>query len=204
MSFLLKGLVIGFCIAAPVGPIGVLCIRRSLAEGMAIGLATGLGAATADAAYGAVAAFGLTGVSDFLVGQRFWLGLVGGIFLCFLGTRTFISKPAEHVANVHGRGLPGAYVSTLILTLTNPMTIVSFIAVFAGVGFGTGKNYVHASTLVLGVFAGSAAWWLILSSGVAVLRSRVNIACMRTVNRLSGAIICGFGVYALIRLGNYG
>lgn len=201
MSFLLKGLAMGFCIAAPVGPIGVLCIRRSLAEGMAIGLATGLGAATADAAYGAVAAFGLTAISDFLVGQKFWLGLIGGSFLCYLGVRTFRSRPAEQAANVQGRGLAGAYGSTLFLTLTNPMTILSFIAVFAGIGFGTGKSYGNASALVVGVFVGSAAWWLILSSGVGALRSRVNANWMRAVNRFSGAVICAFGVYALSRLG---
>src|SRR5262245_59242809 len=201
MRFLWERLEIGFCVAAHVGPSGVLCIRRSLAEGMAIGLATGVGAATADAAYGAVAAFGLTAISDFLVGQKFWLGLIGGIFLCYLGVRTFISRPAEQAANVQGRGLAGAYASTLFLTLTNPMTILSFIAVFAGVGFGTGHSYVNASTLVLGVFLGSAAWWLILSIGVGALRSRVNANWMRAVNRLSGAVICAFGVYALSRLG---
>src|SRR5947207_4814304 len=114
MAFLAKGLAIGFCIAAPVGPIGVLCIRRSLAEGMVIGLATGLGAATADAAYGAVAAFGLTVISDFLVGQKFWLSLVGGIFLCYLGARTFISRPAEQPVNARS-SRAGAYVSTLFL-----------------------------------------------------------------------------------------
>src|SRR5204863_8539332 len=95
LSFMLKGLAIGFSIAAPVGPIGVLCIRRSLAEGRAMGLATGLGAATADAAFGCVAGFGLTAISSFLVGQRWWLSLVGGLFLCFLGIRTFMSKPAD-------------------------------------------------------------------------------------------------------------
>jgi threonine/homoserine/homoserine lactone efflux protein len=200
MAFLAKGLAIGFCIAAPVGPIGVLCIRRSLAEGMAAGLATGLGAATADAAYGAVAAFGLTAISEFLVGQKFWLSLIGGIFLCYLGVRTFFSRPAERAANVGGSGLPGAYVSTLFLTLTNPMTILSFVAVFAGIGFGTGKSYANASVLVLGVFVGSAAWWLILSSGVGLLRPRVNATWMRAVNQVSGAIICGFGIYVLARI----
>lgn len=200
MSFFLKGLALGFCIAAPVGPIGVLCIRRSLADGMLIGFATGLGAATADAAYGGVAAFGLRAISDVLVGQKFWLGLIGGIFLCYLGARTFFSKPAEHAANVPGRGLAGAYVSTLFLTLTNPMTILSFVAVFAGFGFASAISYPNASLLVLGVFLGSAAWWLILSGGVGLLRSRVNITWMRAVNRLSGAIICGFGVYALVRI----
>jgi threonine/homoserine/homoserine lactone efflux protein len=215
MSFLLKGLAIGFCIAAPVGPIGVLCIRRSLAEGMLIGLATGLGAATADAAYGAVAAFGLTAISDFLVGQKFWLGLIGGLFLCYLGARTFFSsggrtstsaaarvepRPPEHTVNARAGGLMGAYVSTLFLTLTNPMTILSFVAIFAGFGFGSAANYVNASVLVLGVFLGSAAWWLILSTGVGLLRSRVNTTWMRAVNWLSGAIICAFGIYALTRI----
>ena len=200
MSVLLKGLAIGFSIAAPVGPIGALCIRRSLAEGMLIGFATGLGAATADAAYGAVAAFGLTAISDFLVGQKFWLGLVGGIFLCYLGVRTLFSRPAEHAANAQGRGLAGAYVSTLFLTLTNPMTILSFVAVFAGFGLAAAVDYGDASILVLGVFLGSAGWWLILSSVVGMLSSRVNTTWTRPVNWLSGAIICGFGVYALAQL----
>jgi threonine/homoserine/homoserine lactone efflux protein len=204
MSFLLKGLAIGLCIAAPVGPIGVLCIRRSLVEGMMIGLATGLGAATADAAYGAVAAFGLTAISDFLVGQKFWLGLLGGIFLCYLGVRTFISKPAEQAANAQGSGLTGAYIATFFLTLTNPMTILSFVAVFAGFGLGGVSNYTSASILVLGVFVGSAAWWLILSGGVSLLRSRVNATWMQFVNRLSGAIIMGFGVYSLAKITKYG
>jgi len=108
LNFLLKGLALGFSIAAPVGPIGVLCIRRSLAEGRQIGLATGLGAATADALYGAVAAFGLTAVSSFLVGQKWWLGLIGGLFLCYLGIRTFISRPAENSTTVAGSGLLSA------------------------------------------------------------------------------------------------
>src|SRR5207249_1566110 len=154
MAFLAKGLAIGFCIAAPVGPIGVLCVRRSLADGMLIGLATGLGAATADAAYGAVAAFGLTAISDFLVGQKFWLSLIGGIFLCYLGARTFVTRPAEQPANAQGSGLAGAYVPTMFLTLTNPMTILSFVAVFAGIGFGTAKSYANASILVFGVLFG--------------------------------------------------
>lgn len=206
MSFFLKGLAIGFCIAAPVGPIGVLCIRRSLAEGMRIGFATGLGAATADAAYGCVAGFGLTAISDFLVDQRFWLGLIGGLFLLYLAIRTFLAKPPEAgTPNVRSPGLSrsdmtSAYVSTLFLTLTNPMTILSFVAVFAGFGVAISSDYTNATTLVLGVFLGSAAWWLILSTGVGLLRSRVNATWMQAVNRLSGAVIGGFGIYALARL----
>jgi threonine/homoserine/homoserine lactone efflux protein len=195
---MLKGLAIGFSIAAPVGPIGVLCIRRSLLEGRQAGLATGLGAATADALYGCVAAFGLTAISNALVGHRSWLGFLGGLFLCYLGVRTFMSSPAARVAETQGRGLLSAYLSTLFLTLTNPMTILSFVAVFAGFGLGSSPNYLAAGLLVAGVFIGSALWWLLLSSGVGSLQSRVGSGWMQAINRLSGCIICTFGIYSLL------
>ena len=195
-NFLIKGFAIGFAIAAPVGPIGVLCIRRSLAGGRWLGLATGLGAATADASYVAIAGFGLTAISTFLVNQRLWLNLIGGIFLCFLGAQICLSKPAKASAGVEVVPLIPAYVSTLLLTLTNPMTILSFIAVFAGLGLGTAANYLAASLLVIGVFSGSAAWWIFLSTVVGSLRSRVSEAWMQKVNQLSGCLIFGFGIYS--------
>jgi threonine/homoserine/homoserine lactone efflux protein len=194
---IIKGLIIGFSIAAPVGPIGVLCIRRSLADGPQIGLATGLGAATADAAYGCVAGFGLTAISSFFVSQKFWLGFLGGLFLCYLGIRTFISRPAEQAAEVRRVGLLSAYLSTLFLTLTNPMTILSFAAVFAGLGLGASPDYFTASFLVTGVFLGSAFWWLLLSTCVGLFRSRINSGGMAAINRASGIVIFGFGLYAL-------
>jgi threonine/homoserine/homoserine lactone efflux protein len=199
-GFVCKGLVIGFSIAAPVGPIGILCIRRSLADGRQVGLATGLGAATADAMYGCVAGFGLTAISSFLVGQRFWLSLVGGLFLCYLGVRTLLSRPAEQAVEVVGSGPLGAYLSTLFLTLANPMTIMSFVAVFAGFGLGASPDYWSASTLVAGVFAGSAAWWLLLSNGVALFRTRLGAGWMLAINRLSGGVLLAFGIYALSTL----
>src|SRR5919201_2008869 len=163
-GFFLKGLVLGFSIAAPVGPIGVLCIRRSLAEGRVVGLVSGVGAATADALYGAVAAFGLTFVSALLVSQEFWLRVMGGAFLCYLGVKTFLTPPSAQPASTGGTGLAGAYTSTLFLTLTNPTTILSFAAIFAGLGVASsGGGYPSAGLLVLGVFAGSALWWLFLS-----------------------------------------
>jgi threonine/homoserine/homoserine lactone efflux protein len=198
--FLLKGMVIGFSIAAPVGPIGVLCIRRSLAGGSTVGFASGLGAATADATYGCVAAFGLTAISGFLVRQQFWLALVGGIFLCYLGLRTFFAKPAENAAKAQDGNLWTAFSSTFFLTLTNPATILSFVAVFAGFGLGASTDYLTAVALVLGVFLGSALWWLILSGGVGLVRSRMNNTWMRAVNRLSGTILFAFGCYALTRI----
>jgi threonine/homoserine/homoserine lactone efflux protein len=203
MTFLLKGLAIGFAIAAPVGPIGVLCIRRSLAHGTPAGLASGLGAAVADAAYGCIAAFGLTMISTFLVGQRFWLQLAGGVFLCWLGMRTLLATPAQDPAAGAGsaRGLLGAFASTFVLTLTNPMTILSFVAVFAGLGLAdTSGDYRAAATLVAGVFLGSALWWLLLSGGVGLLRSRFDARGLLWVNRVSGALIVAFGVFALATL----
>jgi threonine/homoserine/homoserine lactone efflux protein len=195
----LKGLLIGISIAAPVGPIGLLCIRRSLAQGMLAGLLTGLGAATADALYGCIAGFGLTTVSDFLVRQKLWLGLIGGGFLCYLGFRIFASKPSSESTDQREVGLLPAYGSTLVLTLANPMTILSFAAVFAGFGLGTtvAPNYPAASKLVAGVFTGSAAWWLLLSSGVGLVRFQVNQRALLWINRLSGGLLLGFGLYAV-------
>jgi len=200
ITFMAKGLVIGFSIAAPVGPIGVLCIRRSLRDGMAAGFAAGLGAATADAAYGAVAGFGVTAVSGFLIGHRFWIGLIGGAFLCTLGARAFLSKPASDAAPGRAGGLATAYTSTLLLTLANPATILSFAVIFAAFGLGATIDYPAAASLVLGVFAGSALWWLILSGGTSLVRSRLSPAWMLAVNRVSGAVLIAFGIYAFSRI----
>jgi threonine/homoserine/homoserine lactone efflux protein len=199
IAFFLRGIVIGFSIAAPVGPIGVLCVRRTLTEGRLSGLVSGLGAATADAIYGWVAGFGVTLVSGFMVDQQAWLRLIGGAFLCYLGFRIVAAKPPEDAASANRTNLVGAYASTLFLTLTNPMTILSFAAIFAGLGLGSvGGNYMSAGALVLGVFIGSAMWWLILSGSVGVFRERINVTGFRWINRISGAIIVGFGLFALL------
>ena len=201
IRFLLRGLVIGFSIAAPVGPIGVLCIRRTLAKGRVSGLVSGLGAATADAIYGCIAGFGLTFIASILISQQGWVRLIGGAFLCYLGLKTFLTRPAEQAASAEGNGLVGAYASTFFLTLTNPMTILSFAAIFAGLGVVSASgNYASAGMLVLGVFIGSALWWLILSGGVSVFRARFNPHGVRWVNRISGVIITGFGLLALLGL----
>jgi threonine/homoserine/homoserine lactone efflux protein len=197
-SLLWRGLIMGFSIAAPVGPIGVLCIRRTLAEGRAAGFASGLGAATADAVYGSIAGLGLTLVASLLVSQGFWLRLGGGLFLCYLGIRAFMARPAERAAKAGGRGLLGAYASTLVLTLTNPMTILSFAAVFAGLGLANAPGeYLSAVMLVSGVFLGSALWWLLLSGGVSLLRDRFGTCVMMWVNRVSGVVVIVFGLLAL-------
>jgi threonine/homoserine/homoserine lactone efflux protein len=203
LPLFLRGLAIGFSIAAPVGPIGILCIRRTLAEGRASGFLSGLGAATADALYGCVAGFGLTVVSAFLVDQRAWVQLIGGVFLLALGVRTLRSKPAERAAQASaGRGLAGSYLSTLLLTLTNPMTIISFAGIFAALGVAeTGGSLAAAAWLVAGVFLGSAAWWLLLSGGVGLMRERLASGALLWVNRASGAVLVVFGAIAVWQSG---
>ena len=198
LGLFIRGLIIGFSIAAPVGPIGVLCIRRTLSDGRTSGFLSGLGAATADALYGCVAGFGLTVISGFLVDQRFWIQLIGGIFLLALGIKTLRSVPAERAAAASGTGLAASYASTLLLTLTNPMTILSFAGIFAALGVAdTGGDFSAAALLVLGVFVGSAAWWLILSGGVGLLREKLSSGVLRWTNRLSGAILLVFGILAV-------
>lgn len=196
-----RGLLIGLSIAAPVGPIGVLCIRRTLTDGRLMGFATGLGAAVADALYGAVAAFGLTAVTGLLVGQQRWLALGGGLFLLYLGLTTFRTRPAERAATAGGTNLVGAFASTVLLTLTNPTTILSFVAIFAALGLGASAgSLVEAVALVLGVFLGSALWWLLLSSGVGLVRRWLTPDRLVWINRLSGLIILSFGLAALLSL----
>lgn len=197
-DYLLKGIIIGFSIAAPVGPIGVLTIKRTLAEGRLAGFVTGMGAAMADVFYGAVAGFGLTAISSFLTAQSVWLKMAGGVFLIYLGLRSFFSKPAPEGASVQSKGLLSHFLSTILLTVTSPATIISYIAIFAGFGVGlAGANYTASSALVVGVFAGSALWWLILSTGVGLLRSYVTPEKLVWVNRFSGILLGAFGVWAL-------
>jgi threonine/homoserine/homoserine lactone efflux protein len=199
-AYLLKGLAIGFSIAAPVGPIGLLCLRRTLANGRASGLISGLGAATADAVYGSIAGFGLTALSALLIREEAAFRLVGGLFLLYLGIATMRARPAAEAAKVNDGGLLRDYLSTLFLTLTNPITILSFAAIFTGLGILPARSHAAAGLLVLGVFLGSAAWWLILSAVVGAVRERFDARAMHWVNLISGLVICGFGALALTEL----
>ena len=214
-----QGLIFGLAIAAPVGPIGVLTIRRTLVGGLLFGLLSGLGAATADAIYGAIAALGLTAVSDFLVQQQTWLRLIGGLFLLYLGIKTIRSKPVNSEQDmVNEEPLPSgklhhspftshhsqfehlrAYTSTLFLTLSNPVTILSFTAVFAGFGLGSRASGTGAGiALVVGVFLGSALWWLILTGMVTAVRGKLNDRAFRLINIASGLILVGFAALLLV------
>ena len=198
LSVFWKGALLGFSIAAPVGPIGILCIRRSLGQGFLAGFASGLGAATADALYGAVAGLGLTAVSSLLLAGRGWLRLVGGLLLLALGARTFFAAPAAAAGPAPPAGAPRGllrqYASTFLLTVTNPATILSFTAAFGALGLVT---RVAAGALVAGVFAGSAAWWLLLAGATSRLRGRLPPNALAWINRGSGLILGAFGALAL-------
>lgn len=201
LEYFARGAVIGFAIAAPVGPIGLLVIRRTLTDGRMLGVLTGLGAATADALYGCVGAFGLTAISGVLIGYSFWTRLIGGLFLCWLGISTFRAKPGAEAAPSSVTKSAGAYFSTMLLTLANPATILSFAAVFAGFGLGSnGAGYLSATTIVAGVLIGSALWWLLLSGVVSLVRHRLSPAIMRWINRGAGTLLLIFGAIALLSL----
>lgn len=196
-----RTLFIGISIAAAVGSMSLLCIQRTLTRGYLYGLVSGLGIASADGLYASVSAFGLTALSTLLVSQNWWIHLLGGIFLIYLGCRTALTPPARKAAHsASTANLPGAYVTTLLLTLTNPMTILSFALIFAGIGLGAASGPLSALTVTLTIFLGSLLWWLILVSGVSLLRERLTTTWLLWINRLSGCGIALFGLLILLNI----
>ncbi len=197
----LKGVVVGLSMAVPVGPIGILCIRRTLLEGRLSGFVSALGLATADVVFGCIAGFGLTFISDFLISQQFWLRLIGGLFLCAIGLKVLLTKFVEREVASRGKGYLGAYTSMFFLTLTYPMTVLIFLGIFAGLGIGNARgNYAAIAALVFGVFIGSILWWAILSSFIGALRDRFRNQNWQWVNKISGILITGFGLAVLLSL----
>jgi threonine/homoserine/homoserine lactone efflux protein len=190
-----RGFAIGFAIAAAIGPIGLLCIRRTLVEGAAVGVASGLGAATADGFYASIASFGLTAAADLLVGERRPLGVAGGCFLVALAIHALLSRP-QAVADRPPRSLLSAYATTVGLTIANPATILSFAAAFLGLGLA-GHDTPTAAALVLGVFSGSASWWVILAIAAAAFRERLGPAALRRLAAGSSALIGLLGLAAV-------
>jgi len=199
----LKGVVIGLFIAAPVGPIAMLCISRTLSEGLLAGLATGLGAATADATYGVLAGFGMTAISAVMIEHELWLKLVGGMLLCAMGLKVALLPPSlktpasvQQAMRIHG-GLFVDFSTTFVLTLANPVTLIAFAAAFAGLGQSGLVTLTHAGVLVLGVFTGSGFWWLFLSFSAGWIRGWLNPHVLRVANRVVGVLLTIFGVLVL-------
>ena len=197
-AFIVRGFFLGFTIAAAVGPISLLVIRRTLAEGQRYGLVSGLGVATADATYGAIAAFGLGAITELLVGARQALGLLGGVFLLWLAWQTVRSAPTEAAAvTPRRRGYAGAYLSILGLTMANPMTILSFGALFAGLGIASGATG-DPALIVLGVLLGSTTWWVALTTAIATVRTRVTPAWIHRINLASSVVIGAFAIVSIV------
>lgn len=199
-SLVIRGFLLGFAIAASPGPIFFLCLRRSLVRGRLIGLVSGLGVATADGFYAALAAFGIGAITTVLFGERRWLALAGGVVLVVLGVRTLLERAStsREAAATNGAGFAWAYLSTLGLTITNPATIISFAALAAALGIGISSGLIAPSLLVLGVFAGSASWWLILALVAAALGSRVTPRVVRGISFVSGIAIALLGLIAVV------
>jgi len=198
IELFIRGLIFGLAIAAPVGPIGLLCIRRTITDGRLVGFVSGLGAATADALYGSVAALGLQALSSLIFSLNAALQIVGGMALIWIGLTTMIARPVpvSIESTPTRRRLLSAYFSTLLLTLANPATILIFTVIFAGLGT-VGKGGMGL-VLVVGVACGSALWWTLLSGGVSLMRQRVTVPVLRLINLVSGLVIICFGVTALL------
>ena len=198
-EFLWKGLILGFAIAAPVGPIGILCIRKTIHFGKASGFCAGLGAATADTIYGFLSAFFLAFFSHYLLAWHTALKIMGGLFLIVLAWRTTQSKPPSLEDRLHKMGLFKDFLGTFFLTLLNPLTLFAFIGILAGLGLVDEQGDLRAAgLLVLGVFCGSAVWWLILSEGVGRLRKKLNHTILKKINFIAGTIIALCGAYSLL------
>lgn len=199
LGVLLRGVILGFVIAAPVGPIGLLCIRRTLEHGPARGFATGLGAALADTFYGAVAAFGMQVVIDWLSGHQTAFRLFGGTFMLLVALRGLMARPiaatADHAPDPPG--MVGNFVTGFLLTISNPLTIFAFFGAFAIFGLGDDARRLDEATLVVGVFLGASLWWLLLNAGIAAVRHRINDGLFVLINRTAAALLAACGLYAL-------
>jgi len=202
LAFFLKGVLVGIVIAVPVGPVGVMCVRRTILDGKLAGFVSGLGAATADAVFGIIAGFGLTAVSDLLIGYQHWLRVAGGCYLLYIGGRAFAAEPpAELESESDAESLLGDFASTFALAVINPITVLAFIGIFAAIGLsGSQATFGRASILVLGVWCGSLLWWLGLSLGVGRVRDSIEPRHLAWISRGSGAILFLSGAALLTTL----
>lgn len=197
----IKGIAVGFAIAAPVGPVGVLCIQRSLTKGALYGLVSGMGAAVADATFGAIATFGVSFIADFLARQQYWFQLAGSLLLLAMGIHAVVSKRPPQSARAGAEDLAHDWATTFLLTITNPITIFSLTAVFVAVGISTGTETLVGGALVTGgVFLGSALWWTVLCGGVSFFHGQLPDAYLRWIRKASGGIMLFFGTGVMVHL----
>lgn len=200
ITYLMIGILIGFAMAIPLGPLGIMCIRNTLSKGHLQGFMIGLGAATADMIYSSIAAFGLTAISDGLDTYRILIRIFGGALLLFIGVRTFRTKSKDPKFTITNGGSVKSYISSLGITLTNPSTIFAFIAVFATFDLTKGITFISSSALVAGIFVGSSLWFLVLSSGVALFRNKLDLRGLNWANKIAGVLIFASGIFAVSTL----
>ena len=201
IELLIGGIIVGLMIAMPVGPVNILCIHRTLESGWKSGVISGLGAAAADMLYGGIAGFSITLVVQFLVREQFWIRFFGGILLVVIGILYFFKRPEP--LNAQKQDRRSAYSdlrSTFLLTLTNPTTVLSFLALLAALGMGAQRQWWLTVFLVIGIFCGSMVWWIVLSSIVNYFRDRFNDRTLLLMNRFAGLAIGGFGVATFVLL----
>lgn len=203
LELFVRAIVVGYVVAAPVGPVNLVCIHRTLASGRWNGFMAGVGGAIADGLFAVVAAFGLTAISNWLLAHDGWMRLFGGIFLIILGLRTFFTEPKDRSLKADEGSIPQAMAGTFLLTVTNPITILGFATVFASTGLAGDGSIGNASMTVVGVFAGSVAWWLTLALLVGLLRGKLATRGLKLINQISGVAIVGFGMWALASLYNH-
>lgn len=197
----LQGVIMGFVVAVPVGPMGLLCINRALSMGPLTGFYSGFGVATADALAAGIAALGLTLVSEFLVDHQTLLQIAGGFAFCYLGVKIYRTEPRAGAPVNNVNSLAAAYATTFILTFSNPVTILSFFAIYAGWGVESlSGHYLGVATLTAGVFVGSVLWWLILAGGLVLFHDRFSHHVLEWIHKVSGVVIAGFGIVVFLSL----
>src|SRR5262245_28268029 len=207
IELLLLGIIIGLMVAVPVGPLGLLCVNRALSRGPLYGLFSGMGVATADALAAGVTALGMTLISDFLIDHQMLLRTVGGLFLCYLGIKIYRTKPATPALAGDVGGLARAYATTFLLTVSSPVTLLSFVAIYAGWGIRSlSGRYFAAALLAGGVFTGSVLWWLALEVGLVLFRDRFSHGVLGWIHKISGAAITAAGIVIFLSMwrGNFG
>ena len=195
---LIRGVMAGVAIAAPVGPVNILTASRTLLKGPRSGLLSGLGAAAADTVYGSIAGFSISFVIGFLLREERWIRIYGGILLIAIGVWYFQKKPSSLKERRDEGGGHSDFVSTFLLTLTNPTTVLSYLAVLAALGAASRESVWHTVFLVLGIFSGSMTWWIILVMISNRFRNRFNDRTLRWMNRVAGFAIGGFGAASMI------
>lgn len=200
IGYFIKGFLIGLAMTISIGPLTIMCIRETLAEGQLRGLAVGLGASSGDLFYSSVAAFGITIISDFLIAERLWIHIIGGIILFFMGFRMFRAEPPDPKNNSSSGGTLKLYLAAAAIAFTNPITIFAFLALFATVGLAHEYSRIHALAIVAGVFTGSFIWFVALTTGIRMLRHKFDISKMRMANKIAGVLVFIAGIYAFASL----